>query len=298
VLNFKLGKILAYAVRSGANFEKASREFFAGLNPYPGMPNEKEISPLFNEWFIFDYRLPSGITWAMDYYARNPDQLPALILDELKQIIETQVYDFVEVEKVNPGKWVEVYSLPTGKRYRVTEIMLSLGLGERRGCFFNRLAKVNGQYYFVGSDPAFLPVTYTERSKKFFLKQRSAFSPKDALAFWLPKEGMEKPDDDLGYLQQKGGLLKKRRELALKFKSLRKKYPVKLSFRALVDFVYQEKYKDHFADFHIDLISKLGIPEEMVFTEVKFFQDLWNFFPHKVLGGRSPAERFKEARGI
>lgn len=55
------------------------------------------------------------------------------------------------------------------------------------------------------------------------------------------------------------------------------------------------RYKQ-FADFYKDLTS-IGITEKMIVENTKFFQDFWNYFPHKILGGKCPAEKYKDVYG-
>lgn len=88
----------------------------------------------------------------------------------------------------------------------------------------------------------------------------------------------------------------KRMDVEKRFGVLTRKYKVTLSFSTLVNFVYNESYEDHFADFYKD-ITAIGIPERMIVDNLSFFQDLWNFFPHKKLGGVCPAQRYRETYG-
>lgn len=45
-----------------------------------------------------------------------------------------------------------------------------------------------------------------------------------------------------------------------------------------------------------DIIA-IGVPEHMIADNLSFFQNLWNFFPHKKLNGACPAERYHKAYG-
>lgn len=291
-MNFKLGKVISYIGRSGVNLEKAAEEFFGKNEIYPGMPDFEQISSLFNEWLIFDYKLSSGSTIISDYYFKNPDRLPDNLMDELKQIIETSIYDLFEVEKSDPGVSLFVWGLFTGKRYKVLEKSLSLSLGDRRGCFYNRIAKVNGNYYFIGSNPAFLPVTHTDRSRKVFKSEnKETISPKLALTFFLPSKS--KPQK---IIVTKKEIKNKRKKLQKQFEKLKEKYRISTTFDQLKDFLFNENYQDHFADFYTD-ISAIGITKEMVVENTQFFQDFWNYFPHKMLDSKCPADKYRESYG-
>ena len=298
MLRFKLGKIVAYIGKSGVGIEKVADEFFKDIEIQPNMPNMDMISSLFNEWLIFDYKLPSNLTISADYYLKHPDNLPKDIMDELKQIIETQTYEMFELEHAKPGEYVIVYSLFGGKRYRVIERTFSQEAIGKKGSFFNRIAKVNGDYYFVGSNPVFFPITHTNRLKRFYLETgKTPLNSKDALRFLVLRSTDKQVNKDLEYLNMKNGIKIKREELKKEFTVLKKKYKVNVSFDKLIAFVYNEAYKDHFADFYKN-ITKIGIPEIIVIEDYKFFQDLWNFFPHSKLGGECPADKYKKTYGV
>lgn len=297
MLNFKLGNVISYVPKSGIDMEKAAREFFGKDELNIDEVNREQALFLFYEWLIFDYKLPLGKTIVIDYYFKNPNHLPQNLIDELKQIIETQKYEFFEVEKVKSGVWVEVYGLFNGKKYKVLEKTMSLEIGNQKICFYNRITKVNGDYYFIGSNPLVIPTSHTDRAKKLYLKmEKTPTSPKDTLGFLLKNTKNEQQNEDLRYLKMKNGIEIKRKEIEKEFEKLKEKYHCQTLFKKLTQFVYREAYKDHFADFYKDM-TKIGIPEKMIFDSCKFFQDLWNFFPHQSLSGKCPAEKYQEFYG-
>lgn len=71
------------------------------------------------------------------------------------------------------------------------------------------------------------------------------------------------------------------------------KFGSSVAFKTITDFVYEENYQPHFADYLTDLI-KLGIPELMCIEHIDYFQEIWNYFPHKSLGGKCPHELYQE----
>lgn len=294
MLNIRLGKIVDYAAKNEAVMETAIKEFFDEGNVELPIDYKDQISQLFNEWLTFDFKLPSGLTIIADYYFRNPDNLSQELLTELKQIIETQSYDYFEVENVKAGEWIDVWSLFTGKKYRVYEVSLSISMKGKKGSFYNRIAKINNQYYFVGCNPLVFPMTYTDRSKKFFSTTEGDISltPKHLLKFLIEKN--QKDDPRLSIT--KHDIKVKRNKLEKKFEKFVAQYGLKILFKKLTDFLYHESYKSNFADFYKDIV-KIGIPEKMIFDHLQFFQDLWNYFPHKKLYGKCPAEKFKEFYG-
>lgn len=291
-MNFKLGKVVNYVGRCGINIKEAAKEFFGKKEINPGISAFDNIASLFNEWLIFDYKLPSGSTVISQYYLKNPDSLPDWLMDELKQIIATSVYDLFEVETSNPGIELTVWGLFTGQKYRVLEKSLSLSLGNKRGCFYNRIAKVAGNYYFVGSNPIFYPLVHTDRVRKIFQTNiKEKITPKHALFLLLePKMKPPKP------INSTKGIEAKRSRLKKQFDKLKQKYRITGTFTDLEKFLFKENYRHNFADFYKD-ITAIGITDEMVVENIKFFQDFWNYFPHKKIGGKCPAEKYREVYG-
>lgn len=166
-----------------------------------------------------------------------------------------------------------------------------------KGSFWGRLAKVNNRWYLVGSNPLFFPITYTPRAKKMFSKQNKdqRLSAKDVLSFLLPDESRKNEEIDMSQLTPKA-IKNKRKKIEKKFNKLMKKHDLKIAFKQMIEFVYQENYKTNHADFYKD-IAKLGIPEEIIIKNIQLFGDIWNYFPHKTLDGKSPAEKYREIYG-
>lgn len=294
MLNIKLGKIIDYAVKNEKIMEVAVPEFFDSGKSNYSIENEGQVCQLFNEWLIFNFKLPSGLTVINEYYFKNPDNLTPELLLELKQIIETQLYDYFEIEKVKAGQWMDILSLFTGKKYRVYEVMFSIEMEGKKGSFYNRIAKINDKYYFIGGNPLVFSITFTDRSRRFYqtTKNDVLITPKNLLK--LIEEKNQKVDPRLSIT--KHDIKIKRNELAKKFENFVNQYGLVIKFERLTDFLYHESYKSNYADFYTDII-KIGIPEKMIINNSQFFQDLWNYFPHKKLSDKCPAEKFKEVYG-
>ncbi|MEK7591832.1 MAG: hypothetical protein AAB508_00385 [Patescibacteria group bacterium] len=288
-MNFKFGMVVAYIPKSGADIRKAAGEFFG---KYTINPDSEIISSLFNEWLIFDYKIPGGTTVITEYFLKNPDALPENLMDELRQIIQTSVYDLFEVERNVPGVSVTVIGIFTGKRYTVSERSLSLQMENRKGTFYNRVARVGDVYYFVGSNPAFYPMTYTERMKTMLRKEnKERITPKHAAQLVLaPAKQSQKKNIT------KTAIRRKRLSVIRQFAQLKHTYGFTTSFETLADFLYQEDYRGHYADFYTDL-KKIGIGYNVVVENTRFFEDFWNYFPHKVLDDRCPTEKYQEYYG-
>ena len=291
-MDFKLGMVVAYIPRSGIDIRKAAGEFFGSHTVSPDLKDSEMISSLFNEWIIFDYKTPAGTTIITEYFLKNPDRLPEGLTDELRQIIQTSVYDLFEVVSAVPGVSVTVIGIFTGKRYIVSERSLSRQVGNQKGTFYNRVTSVGGIYYFVGSSPMFYPMTYTDRMKTMLRKEtKERITPKHAAELLLapakrsPKKNVTKV-----------AIRRKRLSVMRRFVQLKHKYGFSTSFETLANFLYQEHYRGHYADFYTDL-ENIGIGNNVIVENIRFFEDFWNYFPHRVLGGKCPAEKYQEYYG-
>lgn len=291
MLQVKLSRVIKYATQHESMMQKAVEEFFSKTPIDSHRENIEAISGLFNEWLIFDFKIPSGKTFIVDYYFKNPDSLPKEQLEELQQIIETQQFEMLEIQSIKRGEWLKVYGLYSGKNYTVYEYSGSLAAPEK-GIFWGRIAKVHDQHILVGSNPMYFPITATLRLKKFYLDNKpNHFSPKDVLPLVLPQRA--KPSLNEKKQMSKKELEKKRASLKEQFEKLQKYESLSVPFESIVSFIYNEHYKTNFADFFVDIV-KLGVPEKIVFSKTDLFNDIWNFFPHKLLNGKSPYEMYKE----
>lgn len=187
MLKVRLGKVIAYANRDQHLMRRAMAEFFGDRYIDQGSPNFEQISSLFNEWLIFDFKVKASRNWVMEYYLKNPDALPADQLAELEQIIKTQTFQMFEVESRH-GQYITVYGLYSGNTYKVFDKALSSNF-PGKGSFWNRAAMVDGRWIFVGSNPSFFPITNTPRARKIFLKENGAdeFTAKMALNLLMTK---------------------------------------------------------------------------------------------------------------
>lgn len=291
MLKFQLHYVVDYAIMNKRVLEVAINEFFERTELDHQRDNIEAISSLFNEWLIFDFKLPSGQTYVTDYFSKNPDGFDNGLMDELKQIIETQHFDMFELQSLKRGEWMKVYGLLSGETYMVHERSGSQN-APFKGSFWGRVAKVNNQHLLVGSNPVFFPMTSTERSKKVYLEDKpDRLSPKDVLPFLLFRERSPSILDRKQMTVDE--LAKRRKSIGKRFNDLKKKYDFNASFEELIDFTYNEAYESNFGDYIIDVI-KLGVPEDIVFDSYSLFDDVWNFFPHKKLHGKSPYEMYKQ----
>lgn len=288
MLNFKIRHIIAYAYQFEDEVAKSFVEFFKDKDPeiYDTETAER-LKALFNEYLTFEYRNNQATTFAAEYCLKNPDHRPAKEIDELKQIVETQHHEPFEIVTKDPGKTITVLGLFSGKQYKVTDIQASLNSPDY-GTIFNRIARVNHHWYFIGSDPLVFPFTQTTRARKMLQESKKPEKPtcleyKDIIISQAENTAVQKT-----YTLKE--VKDKRKELINKFNQLAVKYRTAVTVEAVIDFIYHENYSTNFADFFTDLHDKLKLPEAMFIEHTELFNKMWNYFPHQTLNGKSPAE--------
>ncbi len=287
MLIIRFGKIVEYANSNQTWLKKSVEEFFdnkVDIDKY----DHKILSGLFNEWFIFDFHpTVSEATPVNQYYFKNPNNLPETQIKELEQIIKTEYYSMYQIKEVKKGEWLNLVDVFSGKSYKVFDIKGSSNTNDK-GTLAGRLAKVDGKWIVAGSDPLYFPITYTKRSLNFFsrTKDSTKLNPKYIFDQFIKNQKEEKPEEDIKVKVF-------RKELGRQYKSMIKKYKLKTDFEKLLDFVYSENYENHFAQFFKDLSVKLKIPEKVIFENLNFFQNIWNYFPHEVLNGLCPNEMYR-----
>jgi len=289
MINLQFGKIVEYACTNTVWLKHAVEEFFESGTDLDRL-DRTMISGLFNDWVIYDFH-PTGSEASpiAQYYLKNPHRLPQIQLETLRQVIATQHYSLYQIEKTKRQEWLDLLDIASGKKYRVYDTKGSSNASQV-GCLSARLACVDNKWFIVGSNPLCFPITFTNRALKFHSKNTGKLTPKIIFDNTIKsaKSNVEVlPDKDIPA---------KRILIEHEFDQVAKKYNVHMTFQEMVAFVYNERYKDHFAQFYKDLMVKKGVCEEMIFENTQLFQDIWNYFPHKVLGGRCPNELYSKQR--
>jgi len=276
--------IIEFAQKFPEEIEAAIQNFIPN---YDLMENQnEEIRGLFWEWLVYDYERPSKMSFLVEYILRNPDSLPEIEIKRLKQIVQTNWYSDFQLLGTKPGDGVTVEDVFTGKKYNILDTKASLAK-ENKGLLKARVALVEGKYYFVGSNPILIPVVYTERLKRILRKQKNQKeSPRDtAIMLYEYQTKVVAPPP----LSQKE-IEEKKVRLKEKYLEKAAKYKAEMTFEELLKLIFEENEKDLFKFW--DEVMKKGIPKLMFFEETELFQDIWNYFPHRVLNNKSPAELF------
>lgn len=286
MVNLQLGKIIAYANANTIWLRKAVDDFFPPGTDLDRLDKDV-VSGLFNEWLIFDFHPnKSEATPLVQYSLKNPDHLAREQLNALLQVVATEHYSMYQIEGAHPGQWLDLVDITSAKKYRVYDVIGSSN-ATKVGCLAARLACIDHKWYIVGADPLYFPITYTKRALRIHEKNTEKLTPKMIFENTINKKDAR---DDMSDID----IPAKRTAIEREFVKQAKKYKVKTTFLELINYVYNEHFKSHFTQFYKNLVIKKGISEKVLFENTQLFQDIWNFFPHKILNDRCPHEIYVE----
>ena len=268
--------------------DEAYREFFGSL---PVDQLQTEWEELFLEWLTFDYKQTGGTTFLVEYILRNPDNFDAEKISQFEQISRSHIYSMFEIQEINKGKWFVLENLHTGKIYKVLENTGTTILKDK-GSIPGRIAKVDGNWYLVGANSVYFPMTHTQRSKKYMRKIKiTNYSPKDTVELLMAHDkNPPAPPEAVTKKQIKN----KKKQLKRVFEENAEKYRFSLSFNDLISEIYQEN-RVNILDFWKSLTKK-GLSEKFLYEKPEVLQDIWNYFPHRDLNDLSPIEVFMKMK--
>ncbi len=278
--------VIEFAHRYEDSVQEALLEFFSDSG-FPDEGQMRDAFPLFDEWLIYDFKRKNGASFLAEYVLTNPDKLDDKTLSALHQVAESHWFGGFEIVSVKRSQWIELEHLFSGKRVKVHDILSSKSI-PREGTLIGRIGKANDEWFFVGTNPSFLPMSYTLRMKKMMKDTSPYNSPKDVWALLLEKGAPSLPD-----VTQKE-ILVTRKQLKEDYVNLVNRHKIFLSFESIIKVIYEEdriKPLDMFENF-----TEQGFPEELFMENANLFQDLWNYYPHKVLQGKSPIEMFQDMK--
>ncbi len=286
---FPFHKIAHFAHTKPREIERALHEFFPSEEAFSMIT--EDIEAYFTEWLLFEYKQSNNVTFLTEYVLKNPDTLSEKEIDTFRQIAETQWYSDFQIMSMVPGSHVVVEDIFTGKVIDVHDKLGSEHL-DSCGSIKARAARVDGVYYFVGANPAFMPMTYTARMKKMLRScEKAKLSVKDTAMILLEHE-MNPPVKIKPLTKAKRK--EKQQDIHKKYQELAANQPRMMAWEDVLKHIYNEHGKS-VPDFFKNLIKE-GIPENVFMDHIDLFQDIWNFFPHKELGDTSPDELFAELK--
>ena len=275
---------------------KAIKEFFNKPNLKAGdkLEMEEDDETLFNEWFIFDFKLSKGKTPLEDFYERNPYQLNMARLQVYKDLQDNH-FGLYKVKEVRLGEGLTLENLQTGKVYQVREFSATFGL-KKGQVFSGRVGKVADHYELVGGDPSFKPIRLDTNLEKIFRKDKTKLNPKILKYTFLNS----KPDEsDQLSIRDYSSL----EEAETDFKQVLAKYDLDkfVSVEAIKERIYNYS-KDDLYDF-----SEVNMLCSLLYSNMKgynnalaeifnSFTNFYNFCPQKELGDKSPFEKGEEGQ--
>ena len=281
--------VIDYADKNHKETVRALEEFFGKNLP---SPDWEDVWALFREWLIFDFKQKHRTSFLEEYTLKNPDNLTVEQINQFRQVAQTHFYTMLEIKTLRRGEWVICEDVLSGKDYKIFDKTATETIQES-GLLQTRIAKVSNIWHFVGANPIFAPITFTPRRKKFLQKvhKNNKYSPKVNLELLVHK--YTQPTTIPIPLTKKETEVKKQ-EIKSEFSQKALRYKVRLTFDDLVKDIYNES-GGNVLNFWKKL-EKKGLTEEFLFNEVELLQDTWNYFPHKVLGNKSPIEMFTELK--
>lgn len=287
-MRFPLRKVIDFAMTKPGVVDEAYREFFG---PLPVDQLQTEWEELFLEWLAFDYKQKGSSTFLVEYILRNPDNLDAKRINQFEQISRSQFYSMFEIQEINKGEWFILEDLHAGKIYKVLENTGTTILKDK-GSIPGRIAKVDGNWYLVGANSVYFPITHTQRSKKHMREIKiTNYSPKDTVELLMAHDQNPPVPPEMVTKKQ---IKNKRKQLKQVFEDNVEKYHFNLSFDDLINEIYQEN-RVNILDFWKSLTKK-GLAEKFLYEKPKILQDIWNYFPHKHLNDLSPIEAYMKMK--
>lgn len=286
-MKFPLHLIIEYAHTKPGEIDRALEQLF-GNGPLPKdlTPEDEELlQGLFGEWLIYDYRQTNGSAFIAEFILTQPGHVSDTIIDQFTQIANSNYYSEFEILSAVPGKIMVVEDIFTGITYEIHDELGSQNASPGSSGRI-RIAQVNQTWYAVGANPVLLPLRYTKRMKRILRTKIKPPHPtlKDTV------ELIRQPKPPPPKIPTRKEIEAKREEIEKQFESVSNKHASKLSFAVVKQAVYEENQINP-GDFWQDLIKR-GLPTKFLLEDFQILQDLWNYFPHRCLGGKSPIEAY------
>lgn len=83
-------------------------------------------------------------------------------------------------------------------------------------------------------------------------------------------------------------IIEKRKEIERELEGFLKETKSDFTLENIKETIYEEEETDDFTD--LIAMFDMGQGAEELQTITELLSDAWNYFPHKILGGKSPAE--------
>ncbi len=286
-------RIQAYYFSNPEYFDeilRALKEFFG--KDVPSIENgeikfqsEAENS-LFNEFFIYDFKLSNDKTPLKNFYEQNPFNLKGDELQIYKDLQEN-IYSYFKVTKKILGTGLVLEDIMNGKIYEVKEYSLTFQVYEGES-FPTRIGKVGDHYEIVGGNIYVMPLKFSPELEMSLKKSKIKWNPKiiwkDYVRVKGPRQRLEEyptpaqAEEDLNTVLKKYSLDKF------------------VSTSLIKDWIY-----NGLGDLYelLTLILSLLNPEHPDYLDAleeitEKLSTFHNLCPQKKLGNKSPYDRMKE----
>ncbi|OQX00658.1 hypothetical protein BWK69_01005 [Candidatus Parcubacteria bacterium A4] len=283
------------ATRFDGEVLQALKDFFNKPNLKSDDRSEVEENDktLFNEWFIFDFRLSNGRTPLENFYYVNPYNFNPARLQIYKDLQEN-CFGLYEVLEIELGEWLCLKNIRTDKIYNVREFSATFGLLKGQ-IFSNRVGRVGDHYELVGGDVSFGPIRLNPSLKNIFKKNKEGLNPKTlrnsfpSISAPLNRKKKEYPSFE---------------EAERNLRKILEKYGINkfVSAETIKDWIYNHP-KGSLLPFSAELSMLFGLIDPDMGREdysmvtrdlLEGFNAFYNLCPQKTLGGKSPFEKGKE----
>jgi hypothetical protein len=275
---------------------RALKEFFHKPHLAPGdrLEIEEKDEGVFNEWFVFDFKLSNGKTLLEDFYERNPYNLKMARLQVYKDLQENY-FGFYKVKEVRLGEGLTLENLQTAKVYEVREFTATFCLKEEQ-IFSARVGRVGDHYELVGSNPLFGPVRMNSNFENFLRKEKKKLNPKVLRDFFSKNKEPQSSLPDYSSLE----------EAQAHFKKVLAKYHLDkfINVETIKELIYCSPAKE-FPNTCWNMLLCLLDPQREDYNDalnelLTRFTAFYNLCPQKALGDKSPLEKAKdnEEKGI
>jgi len=195
--NPQMGLVLQHFYEDNSQVvDRAGQEFFNYVQAVQEKVAKEKIEQLFNEWFVYDFKLKTGKTPLETYVHRNPDDLSEHDIDLMKQAGENNFTGYFWIEKVDAKtQLLTIRECVTNTRYEIRDVTASQSVKDNAGLVAARLIQLDDQWYFA-SDPIYFfptPVPVEKDSGANFIDV-----VKMHYGLWnAPAQSQESPPDNV-----------------------------------------------------------------------------------------------------
>ncbi|MCL2526232.1 MAG: hypothetical protein FWE46_04180 [Coriobacteriia bacterium] len=139
--------------------DRAGHEFFSYVQAMQERVPQDKIEQLFNEWFVYDFKLKTGKTPLETYLYRNPDELDERELDLMQQAGDSQFTSYFWIEDVDSAtQTLTLRECDNAVIYKVRDATASQMIEGGAGLVAIRMIQIDNEWYFASDPISFMPV--------------------------------------------------------------------------------------------------------------------------------------------